>query len=111
VPVAAWVGFGVGAAGLVLGAITGGLSLAAEGRLADSCGPDKICSPADEDSIDGGMLMANLSNVGFAVGGAGAVFGLIALFALKDDKAPAEGAAARLLPLVGPTGLGLAGSF
>lgn len=107
VPIFATIGFSIGAAGLVVGAVTGGLSLAKTASLDETCGGDAICPIEAQGAIDEAELFANVSNVGFAVAGAGVLFGVIALFTLDAD-APAESA---LVPLVGPGSLGLRGRF
>lgn len=113
-PVFATIGFAVGGAGLVLGGVTGGLALGEEGSLADACTDDKRCPLDTQADIDRANLLANLSNVGFAVGAAGAIFGVIALFTLDAPSEtatdpPEEGVV--LTPIIGPTGAWLRGTF
>ncbi|MCC6525906.1 MAG: hypothetical protein IT373_24880, partial [Polyangiaceae bacterium] len=106
-------GFALSGAALAVGIGTGVGSLAKAGQLADACGADELCPAGQglEDVQRDGLALANASNVAFAVAGAGALFGLVALFALDDvlgSDAPAE---ARLAPYLGPGALGVRGSF
>lgn len=111
-PVFATIGFAVGGAGLILGGVTGGLALSEEGGLADACTGEKLCPQESQSDIDRANLFANLSNVGFAVGAAGAIFGVVALFTLD---APTDDAtdppSVSLTPIIGPTGAWLRGTF
>ena len=83
------VGLSIGVAGFAVGGITGALSLSEAGTLSDACSDDKVCDedPALQDAQDSGLLLAHISNVGFAVGAAGVIFGVIAIFTLdaSDD--------------------------
>lgn len=110
-PVFATVGFAVGGAGLILGAVTGGLALGEGSSLADACNDDKQCPRSTEADIDRANLLANLSNVGFAVGAAGAIFGVVALFTLDAGDEAASEQGLTLSPMVGPTGMWLRGTF
>jgi hypothetical protein len=107
----AWVGFGVGAAGLIVGAITGGLAIASAGDLKDSCPNDQCPRAATEDAYDSTMTLAHVSTAGFVVGGAGAILGLVGLLALSGKDEPSTSARHRTTVRVGPTGIALAGSF
>ncbi len=113
-PVAALVGFGIGAAGLITGAITGGVSLAQTGSLKTDCqnagGDLKNCPASVTDAqgrYDKALALANASNATLAIGGAGVLFGVIALFAFK----PSEKKDAAITPLVGLGTVGVQGSF
>ncbi|MBI4704353.1 MAG: hypothetical protein HY744_24885 [Deltaproteobacteria bacterium] len=111
-PVVSWVGFGVGAAGLIAGAITGGLSLAQAGELKDQC-PGDVCTEDKRGDYDQMMLLANVSNVGFAVGAVGVGVGLLGLVlgGSSGDGSPAEAAAIPVELLVGPARVGVGGRF
>ncbi|MEM6791825.1 MAG: hypothetical protein AAF928_20905 [Myxococcota bacterium] len=115
-PVFATIGFAVGGAGLLLGGITGGLAIAQEGDLATACTDDQRCPPDRADDIDRANLLANLSNVGFAVGAAGAIFGVVSLFTLDassrdDDDGDDQQAAARWSVTASPTSVWLRGTY
>jgi hypothetical protein len=107
-PVWATVGFAVGAVGIGVGAATGILSLGKESDLADQCNDDKQCAPDAVSIQDDGILLANISNVGFIVGGLGIAFGVVALFTLDADD---DSERAYVQPIVGPGWVGVRGAF
>ncbi|MBI4700980.1 MAG: tetratricopeptide repeat protein [Deltaproteobacteria bacterium] len=109
-PAAAWVGLGLGAAGVAAGAVTGILSLSATADAKDLCG-EQSCPPEADAPIDRAELMAGLSNVGFAVGVAGVGVGLVVLLTAPARAPRAEQAAVTLEPLIGPGLVGLGGRF
>jgi hypothetical protein len=99
------VGFGVSGAGLIVGAITGGLSLSQTNELEKACGP-RPCSESHRDDYDEVIALANASNVGFAIAGAGAAVGVVGLVLwLVGDDEEAGDETARLE--LGPGGVGL----
>ena len=100
----AWVGFGVAGAGLVAGAISGGLALSRHGELEDQCAAAPGCS---EDDIQGGRTLAHVSTASFAVAGVGAALGVIVLLVTGAD----EQEAATVAPWLGPRTAGLNISF
>src|SRR5690606_12049889 len=101
----AWVGFGVGGAGLVVGGITGGLVLAEVGTLEDRCA-GRACPPAEADRLADARALAHASTGGFVVGGVGVAVGLTGLLsALTGPEEPL------VAPLVGPGYLGAEGRF
>jgi hypothetical protein len=101
-----FVALGVGGAGLVLGAVTGGLAIGKHGDLATSC---KNGCPTDKlDELSSYHTLGTLSTVGFIVGGAGAVAGTILLLTLPAKK-PAE--EPRVTPVLGLGYLGAKGTF
>jgi len=114
IPALAWVGFGVGAAGLLVGTITGIVSLGKVSELDDVC-PDKQCPPEHESLIDEMNTTANVSNVGFIVGGVGVAVGVVALIVgLSSDQAEPlveADSAVNLQPFFGPGVAGLRGTF
>lgn len=70
--------FGVGAAGLIMGGVTGGLAISTK-KQADTQCPEFQCSPDGLKLVRKGRTMATLSTVGVAVGGAGIAAGVILL--------------------------------
>jgi hypothetical protein len=108
-----WVGFGVGAAGLLAGTITGALALSKTSSLRDTCGGD-VCGPQHEDEVKKAQGLAHGSTVSFAIGGAGVALGVVALLWLsgtEDPSGEADDAVASVRPWVGPGTLGLEGRF
>lgn len=111
-PVWATVGFSVGLIGFGVGAAFGVLSLGKAGDLEEACSDDSVCQPGIglEKTQDDALLYANLSNIGFIVGGIGTAFGIVALFTL-DAGDDAETTTAGIEPVVGPGFIGAAGRF
>ena len=106
--------FGVGAAGLVVGGITGLLSISKTSGLKDQC-PNNKCPAATYDSQafqndkSSAQTMGTISTVGFIVGGAGIAVGVVSLFLGGKASASTTGKAA-LTPTLGPwVGVGSAG--
>ena len=102
-----FVGFGVAAAGIIVGAITGGLALDGGSDVENNCN-DKVCPESERDGYDSSLIVAHVSTASFAVAGAGAVVGVIGLL-LSDMGADEEADAveARL----GPGWVGVGGRF
>ncbi|AKT41843.1 tetratricopeptide repeat protein [Chondromyces crocatus] len=90
---------GVGLAGLAVGAITGGLTLARMSEIREQCNgarcPDTI--RGDADAI---RPLAFASNVGFAVGGVGLAAGIVLLIVRPGGSPPTSSL------VVGPHGVG-----
>jgi hypothetical protein len=106
VHVLVWIGFGVAAAGVVAGAVTGGLALGGGASIDENCN-DKLCPESERESYDRSLLLAHVSTVSFAVAGAGAALGVVGL--LLSDFGGSEEMAVQ--PLLGPGYLGLGGRF
>jgi hypothetical protein len=103
-----WIGFGAGAAGLIVGGVAGGVAAARAGDLEERC-PDGRCDARDEaivDDYDAAFVSAHVSTAGFILAGVGVAVGVVGLF-LPRGKAEA----ATLLPWVGPASAGLWGRF
>jgi hypothetical protein len=96
-----WVGFGIVAAGLVVGGVTGGLALSRGGDVLDACDGD-VCPAELESDHAEAVTLANVSNVSFAVSGAGLVLGIVGL--IVSDFGGSEDSAWRM----GPRGLRVA---
>ncbi|MFO0760599.1 MAG: hypothetical protein U0359_29230 [Byssovorax sp.] len=105
--IASYAAFAVGGAGVVAGAVTGGLALGKHGALADQC-PGGVCPSNQSSALDSYHLLGTISTVGFIVGGVG-VAGGVALFLAAPSAKPAERATIR--PLLGPGFLGAEGAF
>jgi hypothetical protein len=105
----AYAGFGFGAAGLITGAITGAVTLARTSAIRDTCTADR-CGKDQEAAISSATTLANVSNVGFAVGALGVGVGAFALIVARS-RAPDTRAAAAVTPILGPGVVGLHCSF
>jgi hypothetical protein len=104
------VGFGVAAAGVLVGAVTGGVALADGTSLHDTCTNNK-CGSNQTGAISSAYALANTSNVSFGVAAAGLVVGLVGVFTRSTPAVPAAKAGVRITPFVGPGTAGLRGSF
>lgn len=102
----AYIAFGVGGAGLVLGAITGGVSLAQFGDVKSACGTDSKCPEARRGDVDTGKTLAHVSTAGFVLAGLGAAAGVTLLLVPIGGKGPGQTSM-----VIGPGSLGVEGSF
>lgn len=112
-----WIAFGVGGAGLLVGTITGVLSISKVGDLDEKC-PDYRCTPAEQSLIDEAGTLGNVSTVGFVIGGVGVAAGVVLLLwrpgadAEDEDDGDAEIAAVvNVAPWFGPGAFGVKGRF
>jgi len=106
----AFVSFGVGGAGLILGAITGGLALSKHSTLSSEC-KDGTCPQSASSDLSSYHTMGSLSTVGFIVAGVGAAGG-VTLFLLAPKGAPSAPATGlRVTPFVGLGSAGAVGTF
>ncbi|MEP7123245.1 MAG: hypothetical protein ABJE95_20115 [Byssovorax sp.] len=102
-PVAAYIAGGVGAAGLVVGAVTGILAITKKSEVDAGCDANKRCSPAGKAAADALQSRALVSNIGFAVGAVGVGAAIVLLLTRSKDPPPRV-EAARLVPLLSVTG-------
>ena len=99
-----WVAVGVGAAGLLMGTVTG-IVVAADSGLRNDC-PNSACDSSKSDKASTYNLMRNLSTVGFIVGGVGVAAGVtLLLWTPKHESAP------RMALWIGPGSAGVKGAF
>ena len=105
-----FVALGVGAAGLLVGGITGGLALGKHGDITKSC-PEGHCAPGQEamfkPEIDSYNTMGTISTIGFIAGGALAATGVV-LMLTAPKKMTTQ---ATVTPLIGLGFVGAMGSF
>lgn len=101
-----FVGFGVGAVGLLGGAATGIGALVTTGKLADDC-PNRVCPASSSSTIDTSKTLGTISTIAFIAGGAGVVLGVVGLLLSKHE--PPNAAFVR--PTIGFLTLGLEGEF
>jgi hypothetical protein len=109
--VPAFVAFGVGVAGLGVGAVTGAMSMSNVSDLRNKC-PGNVCPSSQQSQIDSTKTLGTVSTVGFIVGGVGAAAGVTLLLLRKPSG---ESAAARhprtVVPWVGVGTAGVEGTF
>jgi hypothetical protein len=103
-----YVAFGVGGAGLALGAVTGVLFLSERSKLTSEC-PDSKCPPSAHDDLSRYHLYSYTSAISLLVGVAGAGTGVALLLTKPKTEAPRGGA--RVSPYVALGAVGVEGSF
>jgi hypothetical protein len=102
-----WAGFGVGAAGLAVGAITGLMAIS----KANAC-PNHVCpNQNDLDGVSSGRTLGTISTIGFVVAGAGAAVGVLGLTVFRAKGHPEGATAAKAALYIAPASAGLAGTF
>jgi hypothetical protein len=106
----AYVAFGVGSAGLIVGAITGILSLSKVSDLRQSC-PGNQCSSAEQGAINSAQSLGTTSTIGFVLGGVGVAAGTVLLFVHPSGGRAADSSSASITPWIGIGGVGVAGRF
>jgi hypothetical protein len=110
----AWVGLGVAAVGVGVGAVTGVMTLSDKSSIASQCNGTR-CPPSTYGKIDSANTLATISTVSFVVGGAGAALGVAAWFlgwgVDQPSAAPASGSTVRVEPWVGLGSAGVGGRF
>lgn len=106
-------GFGLAAAGVGVGAVTGLMSISKTGTLKDVCQND-VCPPDKQGDIDDAKGLGNVSTIAFIVGAAGigaGVVGLVLSGKEKRERTTDPRQAGLVRPIVSPTYLGLSGRF
>lgn len=112
-----WVAFGVGGAGLITGAIAGGVAMGKHSDISQKCTPDQnSCSyPGADKDISSYHSVATISTVGFIVGGVGVAAGVVLLLTQPKAESVAPSApppaALRVIPTVGLGSIGAVGEF
>jgi hypothetical protein len=109
-----FVGFGVGAAGLVTGAVAGLAHLTQISDVkSDYCNGTTVCREGYQSAVDHAGPTATVSDIGFVVAGAGIAAGVVGLVLSARRAAPAreEGAAASVQPIFGVGSVGVKGRF
>jgi hypothetical protein len=77
--------FGVGAVGLIVGGITGGIFLSRASSLKARC-PDNQCDSSDQSDAQSIKTMGTISTAAFIVGGVGVVTGGVMLLSQRFGK-------------------------
>jgi hypothetical protein len=101
----------VGGAALVVGGITGGMTLSRAGDIEDTCGGD-VCPTTEEPTVDDAKTLGNVSTAMLIVGGVVAATGVVLLVVAPGDEAEAATAKGPRLELRATAfGASLAGVF
>jgi hypothetical protein len=104
----------IGAAGLAVGGIFGGLAWTKSNDVKSTCNGN-LCPQVEAGDISASKTYGNVSTVAFIAGGVVAATGIVLLIAAPGGGAKSDdaGKSARVAPWIGPggAGLGAAGSF
>jgi hypothetical protein len=101
---------GVGVVGL---GVWTGFGLAAMGQKSDldSACANQVCPASSKDKLDSAKTNATIASVGLGVGAAGLVTAVVLYFVTTPKAETSASATATVTPLVGPTSVGLSGTF
>lgn len=102
-----FVGLGVGGAGLILGAVTGGLAIPKHNALDAAC-PTGLCTSKEASDVGSYHVLTSLSTAGFIAGGVLAATGLVLVLTAPRRAAPAS---AGMTPVLGAGFAGVQGWF
>lgn len=80
-----WVALSLGGAGLIAGAIGGGLALAEKASLDEACPTKTSCPVERQGDIDTMMTLSHVSTAGFVVGAVGVAVGTLLLVVAGGD--------------------------
>ncbi|MBI4699608.1 MAG: hypothetical protein HY744_00335 [Deltaproteobacteria bacterium] len=97
----AYVGFAVGGAALLVGAISGGVAASSASTLKGECSATGACPPSKEEDLDSAYAMANVSTASFVVCGVGLGVGVVGLLLPGSSRGQPR---AGLLVRAGPGG-------
>ncbi len=109
----AYVAFGLGAAGLGVGAVFGALALSGRSDITREC-PNKVCPESSRDTLDQTRTYGTVSTVGVMAGaGLFAIGAVLYVSAMPSRSSPDAQATrgVRVSPFVGLGGGGVNGSF
>ena len=121
-PTLSYVGFGVGAAGMIAGSITGLLTFSKKSSIQSTyCQHTNDCNPSAQDSLNNGHTLATISNVAFGVGIVGIGAGVAAWLAAPSESQSPPAALHKvdsttaqrltLTPVIGANKVGVYGTF
>ena len=97
---AAYLAFGLGAAGVGAGSVLGIMTLKQHETLQTSC-PDDTCPRDQQEDLDDAKRLGNFSTIAFGVGAAGLVLGTVLYFTASPSSVDHAGAARKPRKLVG----------
>jgi hypothetical protein len=105
-----YVAFGVGAAGLIAGGVTGALALGKRSELSKACNSNSECRSNESSELSSYHTFGTISGIALGVGVAGVGAG-IALWLINGDSTPAPAQGLAIRPYVGVASVGALGSF
>lgn len=100
---------GVGAAGLILGGVTGGLAVSKKDELDKAGCRDNFCPTSKASDVDGYNSLLAISSAGFIAGAIAAVGGVTLVLVAPGPAAASAGV--RWSPVIGLGRVGLEGAF
>jgi hypothetical protein len=108
-------GFGLGAVGIGVGSVTGLLSFSQVSDVKKDC-PNDVCPASRQGDLDSAKSLGTISTIAFIAGGVGVGAGIIGLVLNSKESStegapPGASAKVTVRPDVGPTWMGLHGSF
>lgn len=108
-------GFGLGAVGVGVGSVTGIMSFSQVSDVKKDC-PNDVCPPSRQGDLDSAKSLGTISTIAFIAGGVGVGAGIIGLVLQSKESSsesapPGASAKATVRPELGPTWMGLRGSF
>jgi hypothetical protein len=106
-----YIGFGIGGVGLIVGSVTGVMSLSATSAAKEHCSGNQ-CQPAAQEDIDSAKLLANVANIGFGAAILGTGLGIVGLVTSGGRSEPVlSSTGLKIEPLLGPRFVGARGRF
>jgi hypothetical protein len=102
---------GAGAAGIAVGSVFGALALGTKSTLDTRCPTKTSCPATEKNDIDTLGSQSWISNIGFAVGVAGAATGVVLLLVSHGGGEKPAARGTHVAPWVGLGGAGLGGTF
>jgi hypothetical protein len=105
------VAFGVGGAGLVVGAITGVIALGKAGDLKNVCDANKNCPTTAQSDVDSYKSVGTISTIGFIVAGVGGVAGVVLLLTAPKDNGTSAATNYKTVPVKHDGGLSMTPYF
>jgi hypothetical protein len=111
-----WTGVGVAGAGIIVGTVTGVLSMSKKSTLTSECTND-ICGPSSYSDYNAANSLATVSTIGFIAAGVGAVVAAATLLVGHRESAgapaapPAAETGLTIRPSIGLGSAGVTGTF
>jgi hypothetical protein len=94
----AFVAFGIGGVGFVVGSVLGIMALGTKSSLDNACPDKKMCPSSSQSDIDALSTRATISSVGFGVGIIGVAVGAVLLVTARGGETRPTAAAALISP-------------
>jgi hypothetical protein len=104
-----YIGGGVAALGIGVGAVTGLMAMSKASSVKDACN-GTTCPRSIDGDLSSGRTMGNISTIAFAVGGAGLATMVVGLVIGGHKESPPT-STARVSPWIGLGSAGVIGSF